>query len=236
VGGRLIHTGISFTVRTGEILFIRGPSGVGKTLLLRELAYLDGTDSGGVTLNGQTPEQLGVPTWRALVSYVFQQRVTHQGTPTELYFTAQRFKAQRGRERADLAALVQQLGLEQEVLLQPWAQLSGGQAQRVQLAIALALKPNVLLLDEPTSSLDPESTARVEAVLKACGAAVVWVSHDPAQPNRVGGRVLSLPAGLEAAVDTPREVPEVALPPSLPVKANNSNKKSKKRNGGRSNA
>ena len=71
----------------------------------------------------------------------------------------------------------------------------GGQAQRVVIAVAVALKPPILLLDEPTSALDPESAKLAEAVLKACGSACVWVSHDPAQPGRVGGRVLDLPAG-----------------------------------------
>lgn len=65
------------------------------------------------------------------------------------------------------------------------------------LAIALALKPAFLLLDEPTSSLDAASAEKVESALKNCGAGVVWVSHDPQQPDRVGGRVLNLPSGTE---------------------------------------
>ena len=63
------------------------------------------------------------------------------------------------------------------------------------IAIAVALKPPILLLDEPTSALDPESAKLAEAVFKSSGSACVWVSHDPAQPGRVGGRVLDLPAG-----------------------------------------
>ena len=64
--------------------------------------------------------------WRAAVCYVHQSRVALKGTPSELYFTLQHFKAQRGRARGDLPALVHDLGLEQGVLNQPWAQLSVG--------------------------------------------------------------------------------------------------------------
>lgn len=217
VGDKLLWSGISFSLHAGEVLFIRGPSGVGKTLLLRALACLDPLQPGGaLSLDGRTPDALGVPAWRALLCYVFQQRVAHKGTPAELYYAAQRFTAQRGRPRGDLPAVIHELGLEQEVLLQPWTELSGGQAQRVQLAIAVALRPAFLLLDEPTSSLDVESARRVERVLKGCGAGLVWVSHDPGQPGRVGGKVLDLPGGIESAVATPPASPAVHRPSSLP--------------------
>lgn len=126
VGGRLLHSGISLTVRSGDILFITGPSGVGKSLLLRSLAYLDplDSDSGRLELNGKSPAEWGVPHWRARVCYVHQQRLTHAGTPSELYYTLQGFRSQRSRPRGDLPQLVRELGLEQSVLNQPWTQLS----------------------------------------------------------------------------------------------------------------
>jgi ABC-type glutathione transport system ATPase component len=77
----------------------------------------------------------------------------------------------------------------------------GGQAQRVALAVAVALQPSVLLVDEPTSACDLDSARRVEAVLKGCGAAVIWVTHDPGQPPRVGGRQLELPSGEVSEVE-----------------------------------
>ena len=207
IGDKILWSGITFSLKRGETLFIRGPSGVGKTLLLRALACLDPLQSGHLTFDGKTPEHIGIPKWRTLIAYVFQQRIAFKGTPSELYYTAQRFSAQRGRPRGDLPAIIHELGLEQSVLLQPWAELSGGQAQRVQLAIALALRPAVLLLDEPTSSLDVESSRRVERLLKSSGAALIWVSHDPQQPSRVGGTVLDLPGGIESLVSTPPPSP-----------------------------
>jgi ABC-type iron transport system FetAB ATPase subunit len=129
IGGRTIISDISFSLHRGEILFIRGPSGVGKTLLLRCLSALDPLDSGLLTLDGRTPDQIGHPNWRARVTYVHQQRVTHKGTPSEWYFAAQHLKAQRGRPRGDLPALIHELGLEQAVLNQPWSELSVSEPQ-----------------------------------------------------------------------------------------------------------
>ena len=77
------------------------------------------------------------------------------------------------------------------------------QAQRCALAVSATLRPRVLLLDEPTAALDAETVLLVEAFLKACGAALVWVSHDPAQPVRVGGRVVAFPPGSTPAAALP---------------------------------
>lgn len=79
--------------------------------------------------------------------------------------------------------------------------LQGGEAQRVLLAVLLALKPQFVLLDEVTSALDHKSALKTEKVLKDSGAALIWVTHDNQQPARVGGRILHLPLGTEMAVD-----------------------------------
>ena len=85
--------------------------------------------------------------------------------------------------------------------------LQGGQAQRVTLAICLALKPRFLLLDEPTSALDQEAALKVERLLRESKAACIWVTHEDAQVSRVGGRALQLPLGTE--------VPSRHLPPCM---------------------
>eukprot|EP00873_Tetraselmis_striata_P017652 jgi/Tetstr1/437916/TSEL_026546.t1 len=203
VSNNAVLSDISLTVAQKDILFVRGPSGVGKSLLLRSIAGLDPMQGGRLTFNGRTPEEIGLPSWRSLVAYVGQARVNFKGTPAEFYFQSQRFESQKGRSRGDLPALIHEMGLEQLVLNQPWAELSGGQAQRVMLAIAIALKPAVLLLDEPTASLDPQSVYRVEDCLRRCPSSVIWVSHDPEQPQRVGGKILDLPLGTVSVLPPP---------------------------------
>ena len=117
VSERVILTDITFSISRGEILFVRGPSGVGKSLLLRALAYLDplqvitvvyktariqgtkqvwnltlhvGLLQGGLLhLEDKSPEEIGIPAWRSRVTYVPQSRVHPRGTPSELYYTAQ---------------------------------------------------------------------------------------------------------------------------------------------------
>lgn len=221
IGNRLLFSGISFSVKQGQILFIRGPSGIGKSLLLRAIACLDCIPQQGkqqsLFLDGDTPEQIGITRWRSLTSYVSQSRAGYLETPAAFYFKVQNFGAQRGRPRGDLPQLIHYLGLEQTVLNQKWSQLSGGQAQRVQIAIAVALRPAFLLLDEPTSSLDPESARKVERLLKSSGCGLLWVSHDVHQPSRVGGRLLDLPTGALSAVGSPPLSPEPLRKASVPI-------------------
>ena len=77
--------------------------------------------------------------------------------------------------------------------------LQDGQTQRVAVAIAVALNPTVLLLDEPTSHCDPQSARRVEEVIKRCDSAVIWTTHSIEQAHRLGGRILELPFGTHSS-------------------------------------
>lgn len=183
-------------------------------------------------MNGKTPSEIGIPNWRAQVSYVNQSRVSLNGTPAELYFSAQKFASQKGRRRGDLPAIVFQLGLEQAVLNRRWVELSvkpsfnalvcnfksilqNGQAQRVAVAIAVALNPVVLLLDEPTSQCDPQSARRVEEVIKRSDSAIIWATNSFEQANRLGGRVLELPQGFHSSPTVTVETARSDLDPDL---------------------
>ena len=200
---RLVFSGVSFTVAPGEVVCVVGPSGCGKSTLLRCLAGLDELSAGTVSLGEDTPASLGLPVWRTRCSYVSQARWAFSGSPADTWAELTSLAAQKARAQAhgDPVAVATSIGLDSESFTCNWSTLSGGQAQRTALAIALALNPPLLLLDEPTSACDPASTALVEAALLRSGASLVWVTHDAAQPQRLGATLVSLPA--VAAANTP---------------------------------
>ncbi len=200
---------LTFSVTKGERLCISGPSGIGKSVLLKTLAHLEPLDEGGVyleELNGVciTPcsllrpveaknwKVIGAPDWRSKVSYVSQQPPRVAGTPGEYYRTIKGFGSQRGKQERDPCGILNSWGLGEEHWNREWGSLSGGEAQRCALVIALLLDPEVLLLDEPTSALDPASTKLVEETIIHSGIACVWVTHDAEQAKRVATKHLIL--------------------------------------------
>lgn len=177
---------VDLAVRRGEIVAIRGPSGAGKTLLLRAIADLDPVP-GEVLLEGVPQARIPAPEWRRRVAYV----------PAEPGWWADRVRAHFADPEAALP-LVEALGLPPEALDWEVRRLSTGERQRLALARALALAPEVWLLDEPTGALDAEATARVEALLRRGreeGRAILIVTHDAAQAERLADRTLTMEAG-----------------------------------------
>lgn len=170
----------SFTVAPGECLVIQGPSGAGKTLLLRAIVDLD-PNEGEVWLDGVARSTLSAPHWRRDVAYL-PAEPGWWGDSVGEHFVG------NGAE-----ALLPALGLPLAALTWPVARASTGERMRLALARALAAAPRVLLLDEPTAALDPVSVTAVETLIagqRARGLTVLWVSHDAAQARRVATRTL----------------------------------------------
>jgi ABC-type iron transport system FetAB ATPase subunit len=168
---------LSFEVPDGECLAVEGASGAGKTLLLRAIADLDAA-GGDVTLDGEERRELPPQEWRRRVRYCAAEAAWWCDTPRECLAPA--------HPRID--RLLQSLDLDASLLDRPVAMLSTGERQRLALVRALLDEPKVLLLDEPTGALDPQSTALTEELIRfqlLSGHSVLLVSHDKAQVERL---------------------------------------------------
>ena len=183
---------LTFEVADGECLAVEGPSGTGKTRLLRTIADLDPVD-GHIFLDGAERGETRPEAWRKLVRYAAAEPGWWTDTPRPAFPTDD-----PGRPR--LARLLASLGLAEELLDRPVSQLSTGERQRLALVRALIDEPRVLLLDEPSAALDPASAALVEEVIRyqmLSRRSVLLVSHDSAQITRLAHARLLLapPAG-----------------------------------------
>jgi putative ABC transport system ATP-binding protein len=176
----------SFSLSAGEALAVRGPSGAGKTLLLRAVADLD-PNEGLVILDGRDRSTIAGPEWRRLVGYVPAEPGWWGDTVGEHF-----------RKWTTALAFVRDLGFPEEAKAWPITRLSTGERLRLALVRALMMRPKVLLLDEPTAALDAASVAAVESLINArlrTGLTVLWVTHDAEQAKRVAHRLLVVEAG-----------------------------------------
>lgn len=197
VAGQVLVDAITMCIAAGEIVALVGPSGAGKTSLLRLLTRLDEPTSGTVWLDGQDYRTIAPRVLRRQIGLVMQQPVLFPGTVADNI----RFgPLQDGRvlTDAEVTHLLAQVGLS-GYAARDTARLSGGEAQRVALLRAVANRPRVLLLDEPTSALDAASAQAVEELVQQWvthqqGASIL-VSHQAAQIDRLAQRRLQLSAG-----------------------------------------
>jgi len=179
---------LSFAVAGSECLSIEGPSGSGKTRLLRAIADLDDAE-GYVFLEGAERREMPAPEWRRRVRF-FAAEPGWWAATGRAHFPA-------GADLARLERLLDALGLDAGLLDQPIGQLSTGERLRLALARGLIDEPRVLLLDEPTGALDPQSKALVGELIRfqlLAGRAVILVSHDQAEIARLAHQRLQLRA------------------------------------------
>jgi len=207
--GKLVLQEISCHVASGEIVGLLGPSGSGKSSLLRCLNRLTPPPPQTIFLEGQDITGLDVLRLRRQVGMVFQRVALFPGTVADniAYGPGLRGETVSSAEIERLLALAD---LPPELAGRDSQELSGGQAQRVALARSLATSPSAMLLDEPTSALDPAATRNVEATLlklrQSLGLTILWVTHDPEQARRVADRVYLLVDGRIADEGEPEEL------------------------------
>jgi putative ABC transport system ATP-binding protein len=200
LGDRLLWSGVDLALAAGDRLGLVAPSGAGKTLLLRTLALLDPPQAGRFRLLGRPPAAWGLPRWRAKVLYLAQRPVASGGTVEANLRAPWRFAARRGQgdwSSERISGWLAALGRDPSFLSYDAERLSGGELQLLALLRGLQFDPTVLLLDEPTASLDRATTAAVEALLIAWLAAgqraCLFISHDGEQIERFATRTLELP-------------------------------------------
>lgn len=210
---RRIVDDVSFRVAAGGVFTVLGPSGSGKSTLLRCLNRLVEPSAGRVLLDGQDASELPVQDLRRRVGMVFQTAALFDGSVVDNVLYGPRLHAGKasgdggGRGAAGDAhaahahaeGLLRRVGLPAAFRDKPVTELSGGEAQRVSLARALANEPEVLLLDEPTAALDPTASQLIEDLLLQLAAdtdlTFVFVTHNLAQARRIGDHGLLLVEG-----------------------------------------
>jgi putative ABC transport system ATP-binding protein len=197
--GSTLLDGVDAAVCAGAVTVVAGPSGAGKTTLLRLGNRLEVPSAGTVRHHGRDVSELDPRELRRRVGMVFQVPVVFAGTVRENLHVAA-----AGAADEALAAVLERVGLSGAVLDRVGDDLSGGEAQRMCIARALLTGPDVLLMDEPTSSLDPANRRGIEALARELageGLGVLWVSHDLGQVRRMADTVVVLVAGRVAPAD-----------------------------------
>ena len=204
---------ISLTLGKGEILFVIGASGCGKTTLLRCLAGFEQPDSGEISLYGRTiySENTNLPVRERRLGYVVQEGVLfpHLTVYRNIAYGLGNGKGKTAQERQRIEAMMALTGISELSNRHPH-ELSGGQQQRVALARALAPDPELILLDEPFSALDEQLRRQIRedmiAALRTNGKSAVFVSHDREEALQYADRIAVMKQGRILQIAAPHEL------------------------------
>jgi ABC-2 type transport system ATP-binding protein len=208
---------VSFEVREGEIFGVLGPNGSGKSTLIRLIATLLLPDGGSITIFGHdvVRESLRV---QALINRVsVEASFFKKLSPMENLMYGARLYGLNAREtRKDIVRILTRLGLEERSITSPMEEMSRGMQQKVAIARALLTRPRVLLLDEPTTGLDPRSKREVQAVVRELrdqhGVTILLTTHDMTEADTLCDRIAILDKGCVVALDTPAGLKRLVAP------------------------
>ena len=206
---------VSFHVKEGEIFGVLGPNGSGKSTLIRLLATLLLPDGGEIRVFEHDPvkEPLRVQEYinRVSVEASFFKKLS----PMENLIYGARLYGMGGSEtREKIEQILKRLDLEERSIFRPMEEMSRGMQQKVAIARALLSRPRILLLDEPTTGLDPVSKREVQSVVRELreqdGTTILLTTHDMAEAEKLCERVAIMHKGKIVAMDTPEKLKELA--------------------------
>jgi iron(III) transport system ATP-binding protein len=223
-GDRKVISDLSFSLSSGEIASLLGPSGCGKTTLLRAIAGLLTPSGGTIRLGTQLVglSSLSLAPHKRSTGYVPQQGALfpHLNVARNIAFGIDKKKFSRSQIESRTSEMLELIGMSGYEQAMP-TELSGGQLTRVALARALAIKPKMVLLDEPFSALDAhlrnELRADVIALLRSLGATAILVTHDREEALVASDKVILMRDGTIAQYGSPEDVYENPTSPEIAV-------------------
>jgi ABC-2 type transport system ATP-binding protein len=208
---------VSFEVQQGEIFGVLGPNGSGKSTLIRLIATLLLPDSGAIQVFGHDVVAEPVAVQRLINRVSVEASFFKKLSPMEnLLFGARLYGLQGGETRQRIEDILIRLGLEKRAIYKPMEEMSRGMQQKVAIARALLSRPRLLLLDEPTTGLDPRSKREVQAVIRQLnqesGTTILLTTHDMLEAEVLCDRIAIIDSGVIVALDTPQGLKEIISP------------------------
>jgi ABC-2 type transport system ATP-binding protein len=199
---------VSFSVQEGEIFGVLGPNGSGKSTLIRLLSTLLLPDAGLITVFGHDVVRESMKVQRLINRVSVEASFFKKLSPMEnLLYGARLYGLEGGETRRQVVEILTRLGLEKRAIYQPMEEMSRGMQQKVAIARALLSKPRLLLLDEPTTGLDPRSKREVQAVVRELrdlhGTTMLLTTHDMTEADGLCDRIAIIDSGKIVALDTP---------------------------------
>ncbi len=215
---------VSFTVHEAEIFGVLGPNGSGKSTIIRLIATLLLPDAGSIIVFGHDVVSQPMQVQRLINRVSVEASFFKKLSPMENLLYGARLYGMDGKQtRREVVEILSRLGLEKDTIYQPMEEMSRGMQQKVAIARALLSRPRLLLLDEPTTGLDPRSKREVQAVVRELneqhGTTILLTTHDMSEAEILCHRIAIVDYGKIVALDTPemlkRLIPRNGHEPTL---------------------